>query len=382
MSKKRRRAANEGAVYRLPNGRWRAQVRTRGGRISHTADSEREAAAWARQVCAQAAQGLTYDAARTRLDEFLAGWLRQKQTMLRPATTEQYDWAAANYICPGIGKMLLREISPAVVQRFYDQLLADGAGARTVQVVHAVMHGCMDHAARLGLTARNPADGLIVPRPKKQEMMVWTESQVSQFLTSVRGERNEVLYRLALATGMRRGELLGLKWGDIDWLAATIRVRRQVFEPRGGGFIFQEPKSDRGRRSIQLGGGIIEQLRGQIEQVDLARKMARGRWKEHDLIFPSTVGTPQGGGFVSREFKRLAERAGLPAIRFHGCRHTAASIMLMRARPPLEVAGILGHSLAVLMERYAHYIPDQQGETARLMDEITMVIPIEIGVRD
>jgi len=377
MVKKRRRSANEGAIYQLPNGRWRAQVRTRRGRLSHTAASEREAAAWARQMRGQIEQGLTYDAAHTRLDEFLVNWLRQKKTRLRTATGEQYDWVANNYIRPGLGKQVLRDITPAVVQHFYDDLQAANTGARTVQVVHAVLHGCMDHAARLGLVARNPADGLIVPKPPKAEVVVWTESQVNQFLVSLQGQRNENLYHLALATGMRRGELLGLKWSDVDWIAGTISVRRQVFEPQGSSFVFQEPKSDRGRRSIQLGSGLVERLREQIRLVDLARRMARDRWKEHDLIFPSTVGTPQGGGSLHRDFKRLVTGSGLPMLRFHDCRHTAASLMLMRGIPPMVVAGILGHSLAMLMDKYAHFIPNMQGEAARLMDEITSVIRLE-----
>jgi len=342
---------------------------------------QQEAVEWLRKTRGQIEQGLTYDSTRTTLGELLAGWLKQKKTRLRVATGEQYDWAAANYLAPGLGEVKLRDLTPARIQRFYDDLLARETGARTIQVVHAVLHGCLDHAARLGLTARNPADGLIVPKPVKTEMMVWTESQVSAFLIHVQGQRNEILYHLALATGMRRGELLGLKWGDVDWPGSTIRVQRQVFEPQGASFVFQEPKSERGRRSIELGIGLIERLREQSNRVALARQMARGRWQEYDLIFPSGVGTPQGAGSLHRDFKRLVLGSGLPALRFHDCRHIAASIMLSHGIPLVIVAGILGHSLAVLMDKYAHFIPNMQSEAARLMDGITSPVAVDIDAR-
>ncbi len=372
----KRRSNNEGSIFQRGD-KWRAQITIQGHRLSHTETTETKARAWLRKMRGQIDQGLTYDAARTTLTEFLTNWLAQKKTQLRTATGEQYDWAAA-YINTGLGSLKLKDITPSVIQHFYDGLLARQIGARTIQVVHAVLHGCLDHAARLGLTARNPADSCIVPKPQKQEMKTWTESQVSQFLVTIIGQRNEIMYQMALATGMRRGELIGLKWSDVDWIANTIKVQRQVFEPVGGGFVFQEPKSDRGRRAVELETRLIDRLREQLRRVTLGRQVARDRWQEYDLIFPSTIGTPQGGGNVTREFHRLVVQAGLPVIRLHDCRHTAASIMLSHGIPPIIVAGMLGHSLAVLLEKYAHFIPSYQTDAARLMAGVTSPMSVEI----
>jgi integrase len=185
----------------------------------------------------------------------------------------------------------------------------------------------------------------------------------------------------------RRGELLGLQWKDIDWTKRQIFVRRGVFNPAGGGFIFQPPKTKLGKRTVQLGQGITDHLRAELQLVDLTQKFARDNWRENDLVFPSQVGTPIGADRITHEFPALTRMAGLPVIRFHDCRHTAASIMLSHGIPPIIVAGMLGHSLAILMTTYAHLarfaryacnIPGTQDEAARLMDEILTPIPIDL----
>jgi integrase len=217
----------------------------------------------------------------------------------------------------------------------------------------------------------NYADLVESPKPERHEMQVWDESQVSLFLNQT---PDSAFYRLAFATGMRRGEIIGLKWIDLDWRSGILTVRRQVYEPQGGGWRFQEPKSRAGIRSIRLGPQILEMLRVQFNRtIPLMRQLAGDRWQENDLIFPSSNGKPRNGYQVSKQFHSLAEQAGLPAIRFHDIRHTAASIMLMHGEPPVRVAMILGQGLAVLLSTYAHYIPDDSSRAAILMDEITGV---------
>ncbi len=241
--------------------------------------------------------------------------------------------------------------------------------------MHTVLHGCLNHAHRLGLVAQNWADLVEVPRPAKKEMQIWNETQVSIFLAGV---PDPVFWRLAFATGMRRGELLGLKWDDLDWQTGALMVRRQVFQPAGGGWHFQEPKTDRGRRTIRIGPGLIEALKTQFNQtIPMMRAFAGDRWEENDLIFPSTVGTPRNCYNVSKKFQDLVKASGLPRIRFHDIRHTAASLMLLHGEPPVRVAAILGQSLAVLLETYAHYIQDDQESASRLMDSITT--PVLVG---
>ena len=377
MSKKR--AAGTGSVYKLPNGTWRVLTTIQKERISHTFRTQKAAAEYSRKMAEQIGLGLTFDATQKDLGTFVKEWLAIKGTKLRGSTMESYSRLARLYIQPLtlIGGVLLKDINAARIQTLYSTLQNKNVGKRTIEIVHTILYGCLQHARKLGLVSQNWAELVEVPRPEKQEMHIWSESQLSSFLAAY---PDNTFYRLALATGMRRGELIGLQWQDLDWRSGTLKVKRQVYEPAGGGFRFQEPKTARGRRAIRLGPGMIEALRAQFNQViPLARAIAGDHWKEYDLIFPSTIGTPRNGYEISKEFKRLARQAGLTEIRFHGIRHTAASIMLLYGEPAVRVAAILGQSVAVLLETYAHYIPDDQERTAALMDELTTPIKVDLG---
>jgi integrase len=378
MTKKR--SSSEGTIYQLPSGNWRAQICIDRKRLSTTRRTKMEAREWIRETLAQIGQGMTYEAAQTRLDDFLNSWLETKRYSIRAATYEQYGIMIRVYIIPKIGSYKLIDLTPALIQSFIDGQLRDDTGARTVQVTHGILQNALNHAQLIGLIGRNPAERVKVPRPARRELSVWTEEEVSQFLGSIQGERNEYLYHIALTTGMRQGELLGLKWEDIDWRRGTILVKRQAVEIKGGGFGFAEPKSQRSCRSVDLGVGSVEKLHNQYENVNLMRQIARDKWQENDLVFPSMRGTPQLGTNLDRDFKQLVERSGLPKIRFHDLRHTAASIMLSRGIPAVIVSGMLGHTMNILLTTYAHYIPSTQAEAARIMDELTT--PVKFSPRE
>ncbi len=359
----------EGTIYKRPNGTYRAQICIDGKRLSHTAHSQRECQAWLREMVGQIEKGLSWSGSRTTLGELAEAWLEIKKTRLRLATQEQYAMIIRKYIQPGLGAVILRDLNASRLQSFYHRIQEQGAGRRTVQLVHTVLYGILKHALRLGLVPVNWCEMVEAPRPERREMQVWDESQVSLFLTRA---IDAAFYRLAFSTGMRRGELIGLKWIDLDWRSGTLTVRRQVYEPEGGGWRFQEPKSRAGIRSIRLGPQMLEMLRVQFNQaIPLARQWAGERWQENDLIFPNSEGKPRNGYEVSKRFHNLAIETGLPAIRFHDIRHTAASIMLMHGEPPVRVAAMLGQGLAVLLSTYAHFIPDDSSRAALLMDEVT-----------
>jgi integrase len=349
-----RRSNGDGVIRELYPGKWRAEIRINGGRLSHYANSPTEARQWIKKIQGQVEQGLSYDDDRLTLGQFMEGWLGNKKQQVRLSTYDGYRWAANKYLLPDLGTIRLRDLSAGQVQEYYDHLVNSQRGARTIRLLHIILHGCLEQAKRLGLIYRNPTEFSSIPRKADYDLKVWNEDQVGRFLNFIRGHKNEHLYCLALGTGMRRGELLGLQWKDIDWTKRQIYVRRGVFNPAGGGFVFQPPKTKLGKRTVQLGQGITDHLRAQLQLVDFTQKLARDKWQENDLVFPSDVGTPIGGDRITHEFPVLARMAGLPVIRLHDCRHTAASIMLSHGIPPIIVAGMLGHSLAILMTTYAH----------------------------
>jgi integrase len=371
-----KRSHGEGSLNKRANGTYLAQVSIEGKRVSKTFKVRKDAQEWITTLTGQVRQGLTYSSAKTTVDELLVEWLNIKKTKSRPATDESYRRLARLYISPVLGALKLQELNAAKIQKFYSTMEKQGTGKRTIELTHTILHGFLSHAQKLGLIAQNWAALVEVPRPDKREMSVWDESQVSQFLMTVKGEP---FYRLAFATGMRRGELIGLQWKDMDWNTGMLHVKRQAYEPEGGGFIFQAPKTERGRRGIRLGKGLLEALRVQFTQtIPLMMAIAGEDWQDHDLIFPSSKGTPRNGYNVSKEFHELAAQAGLPLIRLHDIRHTAASIMLLHGEPPVRVAGILGQSVAVLLSTYAHYIADDQERASQIMDDITTTTTLEL----
>jgi integrase len=178
---------------------------------------------------------------------------------------------------------------------------------------------------------------------------------------------------------MRQGELLGLKWVDIQCGSGRLYVRRQMQEVRGEGRIFQEPKTRSGRRSIQLGEGTLQVLRIHREHQQLQKAVVGQRWHENDLIFPSSVGTPMDPSNLRLDFNRLIEKAGIPKVRFHDLRHSCASLMLNRGIPVIVVSKILGHSKpSITLDLYGHLYSEMQGEASRLMDEL--VSPVKVNL--
>ncbi len=252
----KRRGDNEGTLYKLPNGRWRAQVSIDGSRASFTAYDKSECQAWVRKTLDQVGQGWNYAGGKITLGEYLKVWLENNRASLRLNTYDQYRRTVEKHILPYIGSMRLMDLRPERVERLYASLLKDGIGVRTVRVVHAVLHRSLAKAMRYGIVLHNPTDGAALPQYKHAEMLVWDETQVSQFLIAAKGSRYEALYHLAVTTGMRMGELFGLQWSDLYWVSGKIHISRQVQHVPGQSWSFVEPETRSGLRTIKVGEGV------------------------------------------------------------------------------------------------------------------------------
>jgi integrase len=273
-------------------------------------------------------------------------------------------------------------LRPEHIQHLYANHLQNGASARTVRMIHCVVHRSLNQAVQMGLIERNPASFVKTPRLKRNEMKFFDEGQVQAFLIAAEAEKDRylALWKVAVTTGMRMGEILGLKWIDLDWSKSYLQVRRQLKVTRGGGFHFAEPKSKAGLRSIVLGQDTLALLRSHQDRIFQERLEIGERWKEQDLIFPSSVGTPTRPGKILVRFKRLLKLAGLPEIRFHDLRHTAASLMLNNGIPLIVVSRRLGHAQpSITLNVYGHMIPMMQEQAAELMDRVTAPISIKIS---
>lgn len=372
----KRRSNHEGTIFKRTNGTWRAQITIDGKRLSFTAKTAKECRDWLNLTQRKVDAGLTFEGTQVTLDKFLSEWLVTVKATLRPRTWDQYQQIVRDHIVPSLGKIKLFNLRPDHVQTLYNERLKAGAGSRTVQLTHSVLHRALVHAVKLGLLERNPADATVPPKPKAGEMKILDESQVSQFLITAKQSRNEALYCLALTTGMRQSELLGLQWTDIDWTSKKLKVQRQLKRKRGGGFIFAPLKTKAAKRTVALGLRSTETLKAHLNRQEQERKALGEKWQENNLIFPSTVGTPLDQRSLLRDFKATLTLAGLPDIRFHDLRHTAISIMLNTNVPLIVVSRRVGHSRpSITLDIYGHLLSHMQGDVADSIDD--HILPTE-----
>ena len=286
---------------------------------------------------------------------------------MRRRTCERYESIVRVHLVPAIGKIKLKTLTPAHVRGLYRAKLDAGLAPRSVLHIHRTLSRALKQATDDGLIPRNVAGLVKPPRPRREEIRPLDSEQVRALFETARGDRLEALYVVAVTTGMRRGELQGLKWDDLDLEAGTLQVRRTLSEPKGG-WIFEAPKSGKGR-SIRLTRKAILALREHRKRQLEERMQRAGLWSDHGLVFPSAIGTPISGGNLNCSFKALLKRACLPAVRFHDLRHTCATLLLRQSVNPKYVQELLGHAdISLTLNVYSHILPDMGDAAAGAMD--------------
>lgn len=371
----RKRGQNEGGIYFYKRlNKWAAQVTIEGKRKTKYFDKKGDALKWLREMQNQIDQGLTLQGMNSTLGEYMHQWLESASPSLRPNTVADYAGYIRRHIAPELGDIKIAELRPDQVQKLYNEKAREGYSQTTIRMIHAVLHRALNQAVRWGIIMRNPASVVNKPKPRRKEMKIWNETEVVSFLSLFTGTRFDALFYLAVTTGMRKGELLGLKWNDLDWGNQELNIQRQLVRVTGKGRVFQEPKTAAGRRVVVLGNGAIERLRKHQAIQDDLRQFAGIRWKDHGVIFTTTIGTPENPDNVYHRFKGAIKKAGLPEIRFHDLRHTAATLMLKQGIHPKVVQERLGHSdISLTLNTYSHVTPAMQQDAADKMDELFTV---------
>lgn len=374
MARKRDRARGEGTIvwYR---GRYRGAVwvtlangeRKRVWRYGRTPE---EVARKLLDVRRLSLDGQLPAPDRMTVADLLERWLSDVMPdRVRPVTLESYRRYATGHIIPRLGAVKVQALRPLHVQQAFRALKQDGAGPRTIQLVHTILRAALRQAVLWEIITRNPADAVSSPRPASREMQTLSAEQVLQFLASAREDRLFPLYLLAAASGMRRGELLALRWQDIDWTRGAVQVRRTL-EWVNGGPVFVEPKTLRGRRSVPLPRSVATLLRQHRASQNQERLAAGPLWQRNDLVFSRADGSPIPPHSVSHQFAHDLKQAGLPAIRFHDLRHTHATLLLEEGLHAKVVSAQLGHSSIVSMDVYAHVTPGLNARVAEHLDRI------------
>lgn len=371
-----KRGNGEGSVSRRSNGTWRAEyvVHTAEGRKRKTVygKTRKEVAEKLAKALADRNGGLTFDAGKLTVEEYLSRWLSDSvKDTVRQRTYERYEQIARVHIRPALGRIKLKALTTTHVRGLYREKLDAGLSPRTVQYIHVTLYKALKQAVADGLIPRNAAASVKAPRPGKKEIRPLTQDQARRFLKAARGDRFEALYVLAIHCGLREGELLGLKWDDLDLDAGTLAVRRTLSETKERGHIFEPPKNGKGR-NIKLTVGATKALK-RHRKIQLEERMRlAGLWEDHELVFPNQLGkTVNAKNLTARSFKPLLERAGLPrSVRVHDLRHTCATVLLKLGQHPKFVQELLGHAnIGITLDTYSHVLPGMGDGLADAMDD-------------
>jgi integrase len=316
--------------------------------------------------------GIYVNPSQETLGSYLQSWLEGKRSQVRAGTFRSYEWLVNKHIVPHIGKVVLSKLQPRHLQKLYTELQEgdDAISNRSILHAHRILHQALDQAMKWGMVQRNVAKLVDPPKPRRMEMQVWDEDQLEAFLEFSRRSRYHIAFALLASTGMRVGEALALTWDNVDFDAKKIRVTRAL-SYTGKGYKFEEPKTDSGRRSIDLPPSMVAALKKHKATQAEERLRAGTAWQENGLVICTSIGTPVLQHNLRMLFARMVKNAGLPPIRLHDLRHTHATILLKKGVHPKIVQERLGHSdITVTLNTYSHVIPGLQEAAALAIDSI------------
>lgn len=357
---------------RPSDGRWEARYTDAAGkRRSIYGKTKQEVNRQLTAALHERDLGITALSARQTVGDYLSSWIATYKQNHAITSYERNERTVRCHLIPGLGKKSLGKLTPQEVEVFFTHKLEGGTTPFTVRMCHKVLRQALNDALRLGLVHRNAARLVRPPQVRSPQIEVYTEEQVRTLLEAAKGDRLEALLVLALATGMRQGELLALRWDDLDLENASVLVRANVVITRQGKLL-HDGKTDHSRRRIGLSSIAVEALRKHRVRQAEERLRLGAAWEENNLIFPNTAGRLyDANNWRSQWFYRLLKRAGLPRIRPHALRHTAATLLLARGVPEMEVSEMLGHANPGITQAiYAHALPHMQQHAASVMDDI------------
>jgi len=373
MTNKKHRKNGEGTLFKRKDGRWQASFIPDSGKRKYVYGKTQAEALDKLHIAQQEdKQGILATGPNQKLGEYLVQWLEivHKPT-IRISTYTQYRSMINAHLVPGLGRFLLQKLTPQKIQAFYTQKQKDGLSPGSIALMHAILHSALDNAVRWNLVPRNVASFVSLPRIEPHEEIVLSPVEAQKLIETAKGGRIEALMVLAITTGMRRGEILALRWSDVDFTNKTLYVRHTMNRLAGYGFVENEPKTKSGRRKIILADVTIEALTKHRAAQEQTKFGAGDTWKDQDLVFCNSVGGFWLPDNLLDVFHATLKKAELPDMRFHDLRHSAATILLTMGVHPKVVQELLGHStIAITMDKYSHLLPSMQKDAMDKMNNM------------
>jgi integrase len=372
MVKAGRRGNGEGSILQRKDGDFVARISLPNGKKKEYRSKRRSIVVQKMTTALkQLEEGLTPLDERQSTQKFFTDWLESYKPAIRATTYATYETLLRVHVIPVLGRVKLAALTPQHLQRLYADRLQSGLSPQSVRKIHAVIHRGLEQAVRWNLLFRNPADFVSQPSDVRHEIRPLSPEGARRFLEAAREDPFEALYVLAITTGMRQGELLALRWKEIDLGTGSLHITGTVTRTPEG-LRITEPKTKGSRRRIDLGKSAVESLKRHRQKQAVERLKAGPRWQDNDLVFANEVGNPvEASNLRRRSFEPLLARAGLDRMRFHDLRHSAATLLLGEGIHPKIVSERLGHSrVGVTLDLYSHVTPTMQRQAVDAMEAL------------
>lgn len=370
MTKKR--SSGEGTIYKQPDGLWHGQIKLPNGKRKGVYGKKQkevqEKLAVLRREIDAGLHGIS--TAEQTLKQFAEDWVERHSTDRRTKTISGYKGYLLNHL-DVIGDILLSKLRPLDVQNHYTRKL-ETLSSTTVNHIHSFIRVVLESAVRLGIIPRNPAAYTDVPGIKTREMVPLSETQMKLFLASIAHERDKTFWVMALSTGMREAELLGLRWSDVDWERSQVRVRATLHRLEGE-YVLEETKNVSSQRVLPLPIAAVQVLKEQQAKQEENKALLGNAWQDKwGLIFTTDAGMPIHATPLLRRFRRILSRLDLlESIRIHDLRHTFATLLIERGVHIKLVSELLGHSsINITLATYGHVTPRMKDAAILQLNEL------------
>ena len=366
----KRRGNNEGTIYQRKDGRWAASISVDGRRITRYGKTHHEATRKLRELHRLQDQGLPSITARMNLKDYLGQWLGSIRHRVRPTTFDGYESLIRVHIIPGMGYIRLDKLTPEHINDAWNCMLASGNSASVIEHAHLRLPKALNDAVRRQIIYRNPCQAVTPPRVTARELRPPDAEAVHSLLKVARDTEYYWALHTALYTGLRRGELLALRWSDVDLEMATVSVNRTIYRAKGGLSVFAEPKTPKGRRLVSLTPSSVLLLQALQERQGVDGLIQGYKVNGDSPIFRYCDGSPILPRAFSGAFRKIMHRAGLEGYRLHDTRHAHATLMLRQGVHPKVVSERLGHArISITLDTYSHVTPGLQEAAALRFDE-------------
>ena len=370
-SDKPRGRYGDGSIFTRKDGRIEAQFYLSDGtRKSVYGKTKSEARKKMKEVQSKAEKGELVATNRQFLADYMNQWLEGHKLEIRKSSYVQYRSRVNAHIIPALGSIQLQKLTQQQIQAFVNGMVEAGLEASTIHHIFMVLNLALKSAIEGKLLSNNPATNVKLPRIEDREMQILDAEAAQLLLQTAQGSALEPIVTLALATGMRCGEILGLKWSDIDFEQSRLQVQRTLVYVNGSGFYLWEPKTASGKRKILLASFALDALKEHRKWQREARVEA-ATWLHPEMVFTGDTGNYVQFKTLQTRFKKLLAVAGLPEMHFHGLRHSAATLLLSMRYPANIVQQMLGHSdVRTTLGIYGHVTPEQQEAAVNSLDAL------------